>query len=156
MRYTRTDPIDLKTFLLVRLWNELSEVPKGRVPAALSRVTLGHWRAMIADPSGQLMRDGMRAVRFLAGGSPPALTEVELGSLNAWKVYLLLHILEHPKPRYQVAALKAALPHKYGYVDRRLIRRFCKRHGILRDERPGRRPGAQTLKLSRQPAVSAG
>lgn len=135
--------MDLKTFLLVRLWTRLIASGQGEAPAALSRATLAHWRTVVADPSGVMARDVLRAVRFFSDRAGRAIGETDFGYVNTWKIHVLLYILDFPKARYQVAELKAGLPPKYRGVDRKLIRRFCQLHGIRRDTAPGERPGSR-------------
>jgi hypothetical protein len=133
--------LDLKTFLLVRLWSRFVSSGRTHIPVALRRATLNHWKAMVADPEGKLCRDATRAVRFFGERSQRKIGETDYGYVNSWKIHVLLYILDVPKPCYQVADLQAGLPHRYRHFDRRLIRRFCQLHGIRRDTRPGRRPG---------------
>ena len=142
--------MDLKAFLLVRLWLRFIATGKTEIPVGLWRITLKHWSAMVADSKGRLMRDTMHAVRFFHERSKRAIGEADFGYNNSWKIYLLLHILDFPKPRYQVAELQAGLPPKYRHVKPRLIRRFCQRHDIRRDTNPGERPGSARHRLLRQ------
>jgi len=130
--------MDLKTFLLVRLWLRFIATGRAEFPVGLCRITTKHWSAMVADPTGRLMRDAMHAIRFFHERSNRSIGELDFGHNNSWKIHLLLHILEYPKPRYQVAELQAGLPAKYRHVTQRLIRRFCQRHDIRRDTNPGR------------------
>ncbi|HWA09456.1 MAG TPA: hypothetical protein VG838_08415 [Opitutaceae bacterium] len=147
--------MDLKTFLLVRLWLRFIATGKTEIPVGLWRITLKHWSAMVADPKGGLIRDTLHAVRFFHERSKRPIGETDFGHNNSWKIHLLLHILDCPKPRYQVAELQAGLPPKYRHVELRLIRSFCQRHGIRRDTNPGR-PASPKWALQRPPAWPAG
>jgi len=131
---------DLKTFLLVRLWIRCVAVRGRCFPANLCRITLEHWAAMMADGEGQFLRNALNAVRFFHARINRTIGEVDFGPHNSWKIHLLLHILDSPKPCYRVSELQAGLPAKYRHVAPRAIRRFCRHCGIRRDTRPGRRP----------------
>ena len=50
-------------------------------------------------------------------------------------------MLNHAKPNYRTSELTAYLATKKIRVSGKLIRRFCARHGIARDTRPGRPRG---------------
>lgn len=151
--------MDLRTFFLVRLWMRFLATGRQEIPVGLCSATLDHWRALITDSEGRLMQDAMRAVRFFNERSKRPIGETDFGYINTWKIHVLLYILDRPKTRYQVAELCAALPQKYRGLDRRQIRRFCQRHGIRRDTKPGERPGSRrhgALHLaSKMPATSA-
>jgi hypothetical protein len=97
---------------------------------------------MMADGEAQFLRSALNAVRFFHARITRNIGEVDFGPHNSWKIHLLLHILDSPKPRYRVSELQAGLPAKYRHVEQRAIRRFCQRCGICRDTRPGRRPMA--------------
>jgi hypothetical protein len=132
--------MDAMTFLLVRLWTRLAASGRTDVPAGFLDAITAHWTALASDPSGRLVHDFLRAVRFFGERSDQVIGEADFGHANSWKIHVLLYILDYPKPRYQVGELHANLPVKYRHVDRRAIRQFCKEHGIRRDQRPGERP----------------
>ena len=132
--------MDVMTFLLVRLWTRLAAAGRTDVPAAFIDAITGHWTALATDTSGRLTRDFLRAVRFFSERSGRTIGEADYGHANTWKIHVLVHILDHPRFRYQVGELHANLPVKYRHVDRRAIRQFCKEHGIRRDQKPGERP----------------
>ena len=133
--------MDVMTFLLVRLWTRLEASGRTDIPAGFLDAITTHWTAVASDPSERLARDFLSAIRFFCERSDRVINEADFGHANSWKIHVLLFILEHPKPRYQVGELHAKLPVKYRHVDRRSIRQFCKEHGIRRDQRPGERPG---------------
>jgi hypothetical protein len=132
--------MDVMTFLLVRLWTRLAASGHKDVPAGFLDAITAHWTALASDPSGRLVHDFLRAVRFFDERSDHVIGEADFGHTNSWKIHLLVYILDHPKPHYQVGELHAKLPPKYRRVDRRSIRQFCKEHGIRRDQKPGERP----------------
>jgi hypothetical protein len=132
--------MDVMTFLLVRLWTRLAASGRTGVPAGFLDAITAHWTALASDPSGRLVSDFQRAVRFFRERSDHVISEADFGYANSWKIHVLLYILDYPKPRYQVGELHANLPVKYRHVDRRSIRQFCRENGIRRDQRPGERP----------------
>jgi len=74
----------------------------------------------------------------LLGGLQPDRLRVAFGYADWWKLHALLFMLRYPRPAYRtrdVRAHLATLDLKISSLD---FRRFCKRHGILRDERAGR------------------
>jgi hypothetical protein len=134
------EQLDLKTFLLVRVWMRFIATGKTEYPVSLVRVTVKHWKSMIGEPSGHLLREASTAVSFFHARSKRTIGEADFGHNNSWKIHLLLHILDCPRANYRVVELQAGLPAKYQHVEQRLIRRFCQRHGIRRDTKPGRPP----------------
>jgi len=133
--------MDVMTFLLVRLWTRLAASGRADVPAGLLDAIASHWMAIASDPSGRLVYDLLRAVRFFGERTDRVIGEADFGHTNSWKIHVLLYLLDCRKPRYQVGELHDNLPVKYRHVDRRSIRQFCKEHDIRRDQRPGERPG---------------
>ena len=131
--------MDVMTFLLVRLWTRLAASGHKDIPVGFLDAITGHWTAVASDPSGRLVHDFLRAVRFFHERSGQVIGEADFGHANSWKIHVLLYILDYPKPRYQVGELHANLPVKYRHADRRSIRQFCKEHGIRRDQKPGER-----------------
>ena len=130
--------LDVTTFVLARLWRRfLRSDPKG-VPLTLQLASAKRWGELANDDSGQMVRDFSNVLRFFRERSGRTVGEVDFGHANSWKIFLLVHILDHPRPRYKVGELHRSLPAKYRHVDRREIRDFCRRHGIRRDQRPGR------------------
>jgi len=142
--------IDLKTFVLVRLWLRLNTSGKRKIPVRLWRITLTHWRVIVADPNGRRIREAMHAIRFFHKRPKHAIGDAEVGYGNTWKIQVLLYILALPKERYQVAELKASLLPGIRAIDRRLIRRFCQRNGIRRDVSAGERAGSRKHAFKRR------
>jgi len=139
--------LDVTTLLLVRFWTRFSGQPLHSVPIALWRSTLTHWSAIVADPEGRQAQGLMRAIRLIHGTWKHAAGEPDFGYSNSWKIHILLHILDHPRPAYRLRDLRISLPQKYRNVDRNELLRFCQKTGIRRDARPGR-PRANRALLS--------
>ena len=111
---------------------------------AIWRATLDHWAAIVESREGQPARELMHAVAFFHGRKS-GLKGPGTASVDSWKVHVLFYILDHPRPSYRVSDLFKHLSGKFrrlrangnAYVSFREIRRFCERHGINRDRRPG-------------------
>ena len=148
--------LDVTTFVLARLWRRfLRSDPKG-VPLTLQLASAKRWGELANDDSGQMVRDFSNVLRFFRERSSRTVGEGDFGHANSWRIHVLVHILDHPRPCYKVGELHRSLPAKYRHVDRREVRDFCRRHGIRRDQRPGRPLGAfpklrKSHRLQRQP-----
>lgn len=131
--------IDVRAFVLVRLWRKLADGDR-LPPPALWRVTLEYWRDIATARDAGPARQVAQAVKFFAEAEDGGPVD------DNWKLHLLLHILDHPQPSYRTRDLIAALPAKYRrlrangnpFVDPREVRKFCHAHGIARDVRAGR------------------
>lgn len=133
---------DVSTFALVRFWRRFAAAKVDDVPLALQLATATHFGRLANDDSGRLARELQEVLRFFRHRSNQALGAADFGHADSWKIQLLLHLLDHPRPAYKVSALRSALSPTHVGVASREIRRFCQRHGIRRDERPGRPPEA--------------
>jgi hypothetical protein len=122
------------TFQLALAWRRTT----GTQPASPSLVRAS--AAFLAEALGRdkrgLLRQLVRIERFFRARQK--LGRAAYGYLNRWKVQVLLYVLNHPKPCYRTGELSAFLATRKIRVSGKLIRRFCTRHGIARDTRPGR------------------
>jgi hypothetical protein len=122
------------TFQLVLAWRCTNRTK----PASPSLVRAS--AAFLAEALGRdnrgLLRQLVRIERFFRDRGK--LGRVAYGHLHRWKVHVLLYVLNHPKPCYRTRDLTAYLATKRIRVSGKLIRRFCTRHGIARETRPGR------------------
>ena len=143
---------DLSTFALVRFWRRFAAAKADDVPLALQLATATHFGRLANDDTGRLARELQKVLRFFRHRSNQAVGAADFGHADSWKIHLLLHILDHPRPAYKVSTLCCALPPTHDGVERREIRRFCQRHGIRRDERPGRPSGLASKRPSATPA----
>jgi len=130
--------LDVSTFALVRLWRRFVASDRIEVPLALQFATARHFGRLANDDSGRLARELQQVLRFFRQRTSRPLGATDFGHADSWKIHLLLHVLDHPRPAYKVSELRESLPERYRRVDRHEIRLFCQQHGLRRDERPGR------------------
>ena len=148
--------LDVTPFVLARLWRRFLRSDRKEVPLALQLASGKQWGAIANDDSGRMLRDLSDVLQFFCERSGRTVGEDDFGHANSWKIHVLVHILDHPRPCYKADDLHRSLPTKYRHVDRRELRRFCRRHGIRRDQRPGRPLGPfpkprKSRRLQRQP-----
>ena len=122
------------TFQLVLAWRRTA----GTQPAspALIRASAAFLEESLGRDNRGLLRQLVRIERFFRDRQK--LGRAAYGHLHRWKVHVLLYVLNHPKRSYRTGELTAHLATKKIRVSGKLIRRFCARHGIARDTRPGR------------------
>jgi hypothetical protein len=77
------------------------------------------------------------AVELLAGLDPRRL-RAAFGYADWWKLHALVYMLRHPREAYRTREVRAHLDTLSLRISSLDFRRFCKRHGIRRDERAGR------------------
>lgn len=125
------------TFQLVQAWRRTA----GTQPAspALMRASAAFLAFAVGRDHRGLLRQLIRVERFFRDRQQ--LGRAAYGHLHRWKVHVLLYVLNHPKPSYRTSELVACLATRKIRVSGKLIRRFCARHGIARDTRPGRPRG---------------
>ncbi|OAM89037.1 hypothetical protein OH491_12295 [Termitidicoccus mucosus] len=130
--------VALASFLLARAW---WQSPAGAPPNA-SLLLLGglFLQAVFAGdaPSGPLIRHLTKAMEFFHGRPRGSITRSHYGHASWWKLSVLHYMLNHPRPRYRTRDFIKHLDAQKITVDAKDLRRFCKRHGIVRDTRPGR------------------
>ena len=139
--------LDVSTFALVRLWRRFVASGRTEAPLALQLATAHHFGKLANDDSGRLTRELQEVLRFFRQRTGRPLGPTDFGHADSWKIHLLLHVLDHPRPAYRVGELRDSLPERYRQVDRHEIRVFCQRHGLRRDERPGR-PSSRKVRSS--------
>jgi len=122
------------TFQLVLAWRHTA----GTQPAspALIRASAAFLAEALGRDNRGLLRQLVRIERFFRARKK--LGRAAYGHLHRWKVHVLLYMLNHPKRSYRTGELTAHLLAKKIGISGKLIRRFCARHGIARDTRPGR------------------
>ena len=129
---------DVTTFVLARLWRRFLRSDRKDAPLALQLASAKYLGALANDDSGRMARDLSVVLRFFRERSGRTLGEGDFGHASSWKIHVLVHILDHPRPCYKVGELHRSLPPKYRRVDRGEVRNLCRRHGIRRDQRAGR------------------
>ena len=127
--------IGLNVFLLARDWRKAGEAAK----ASPRLLQAGADLLDTAIRSGEVrqLTDLGHAVELLAGLDPCRLRKA-FGYADWWKLHALVYMLRHPREAYRTREVRAhlvALGLRISSLD---FRRFCKRHGIRRDERAGR------------------
>lgn len=127
--------IALNLFLLARDWRLAGEAAKAspKLLRGLADVMDAATRAGDGRPLMQLAS----AVELLSGLQPGRL-KVSFGYADWWKLHALLFMLRHPRPAYRTREIRAHLARLGMQISSLDFRRFCKRHGIARDERAGR------------------
>lgn len=122
------------TFQLMLAWRRTNGTQPAN--AALVRASAAFLAEALGRENRGLLRQLVRIERFFRDCQK--LGRAAYGYLNRWKVHVLLYLLNHPKPRYRTSELIAHLATRKVRISGKLIRRFCARHGIARDTRPGR------------------
>jgi hypothetical protein len=147
--------LDVMAFVLIRLWRRFLGTGGRDVPVTLQAATAKYWTALASDNTGRMARDLSDVLQFFRERSGRAISEADFGHACSWKIHLLVHILDHPRPRYRLGELHESLPAKYRHVDRRELRDCCVYHGIRRDQKAGRPPGAPSKprNLGRMPGL---
>jgi hypothetical protein len=74
----------------------------------------------------------------LLSGLEPGRLRVAFGYADWWKLHALVYMLRHRRPAYRTRDVRTHLANLGLQISSLDFRRFCKRHGIRRDERPGR------------------
>ena len=130
--------IALAPFLLAHAWRQ---APSDTPPrAALLLMSGRYFQSAFSDNNTQqnLVRHLTKAEEFFDGQPRGTITRAHFGYANWWKLTVLHYMLNHPKPCYCTRDFSRHLRAQKITVDTKDIRRFCKKHGIARDTRPGR------------------
>ena len=144
--------VGLPIFLLARDWRKAGGT--ARVSPKLIRNGVQLLDTAIRTSDTQPLRQLASAVELLAGRKEGQL-RVAFGYADWWKLHTLVYMLRHPCEAYrtrEVRAHLATLDLKISSLD---FRRFCKRHGIRRDERAGR-PRTKLLRTRKADGTGAG
>ena len=127
--------LGLNVFLLARDWRKAG----GAAKASPRLLQAG------ADLLDKAIRSGDKrlfvelgnAVELLAGLDPRRL-RTAFGYADWWKLHALVFMLRHPRGAYRTREVRVHLETLGLRISSLDFRRFCKRHGIRRDERAGR------------------
>lgn len=130
--------IELASFLLTHAWRQAS--PNTLPRAALLLLSGGYFQTAFDESGSQLplLRHLAKAAEFFEGQPRGSITRAHYGYANWWKLSVLHYMLNHPKPRYCTRNFTRHLAAQKITVDTKDIRRFCKKHRIVQDTRPGR------------------
>ena len=116
------------------------------------------WRkaGSAAEASPKLLRRGARFLTAVSGSAGKKLlhqyscaldmvANLEAGKLRTsfsqgdwWKLHALVYMIRHPRKGYRTREVREHLAKRGLKASSLAFRRFCKRHGIARDERAGR------------------
>ena len=127
--------LGLNVFLLVRDWRKAGEAAKASPKLLQAGADL--LDTAIRSGDKRLFVELGNAVELLAGLDPRRL-RTAFGYADWWKLHALVYMLRHPREAYRTRELRAHLETLGLRISSLDFRRFCKRHGIRRDERAGR------------------
>ena len=136
IRRHQAGPLALAPFLLIAAWRKAATDKTAR-PAALLATEL-FINASLAENAPPHLHQLAHAATFFQGAAPRAIGKTHYGHAKWWQLNILLYMLAHPKPAYQMRELARHLESQKIRVDTADIRRFCRKHNIIRDLRPGR------------------
>ena len=125
----------LDVFLLVRDWRKAGDSAKAS--PKLLRASADLLDAAIRSGDTRLFTELGRAVALLASLEQGKL-RTAFGYADWWKLHALVYMMRHPSEAYRTRDLRAHLGQLGLQISSLDFRRFCKRHGIRRDERAGR------------------
>ena len=127
--------LGLNVFLLARDWRKAGEAAK--VSPRLLQAGADILDKAIRAGDKRLFVELGNAVELLAGLDPRRL-RTAFGYADWWKLHALVYMLRHSREAYRTREVRAHLETLGLRISSLDFRRFCKRHGIRRDERAGR------------------
>ncbi len=127
--------LDLGSFMLAQDWNEAKRT--GRTTPELMRASVAFLGAAARDDK-RLLNHFHRALAVVERSGSPRERRAMVGYSEWWKLQALRYMLRHPRPAYRTRDVRAYLATLGLEVSSLDFRRFCNRHGIRRDTRPGR------------------
>lgn len=127
--------LGLNVFLLARDWRKAGEAAKASPRLLQAGADL--LDKAIRSGDKRLFVELGNAVELLAGLDPRRL-RTAFGYADWWKLHALVFMLRHPRGAYRTREVRAHLETLGLRISSLDFRRFCKRHGIRRDERAGR------------------
>ncbi|AWI09643.1 hypothetical protein M2447_002195 [Ereboglobus sp. PH5-10] len=130
--------IELSAFLLAHAWRRA--LPDLSNRAALLLISGRFFQAAFSGHCAnlELVQNLVKAAEFFRGQPRGSITRAHFGYTNWWKLSVLHYMLNNPKPRYCIRDFRRHLRTQKIIVETKDVRRFCKKHGILRNSRPGR------------------
>jgi hypothetical protein len=136
IRRHQAGTLALAPFLLIHAWRRAFD-DKTATPAAML-ATEAFFREVITQGKTALFRQLSRAWEFFQGNAPGIIGRTHFGHAAWWQLNVLAYMLTHPKPAYRTREFSKHLKGLKIPVDTADLRRFCRRHRIARDTRPGR------------------
>ena len=144
--------VGLPVFLLARDWRKAGGTAKASPKLIRDCVQL--LDTAISTGDIQPLRQLASAVELLAGRKKGQL-RTAFGYADWWKLHTLVYMLRHPRETYRTREVRAHLETLNLRISSLDFRRFCKRHGIRRDERAGR-PRTRPLRTRKAVGPGAG
>ena len=127
--------ISLDVFLLARDWRKAGEVAEAS-PKMLRRGAR-FLTAVSCSADKKLLHQYGCALDVLTGLEAGKL-RTSFGYADWWKLHALVYMMKHPRKAYRTREVRAHLAKRGLEISSLDFRRFCKRHGLARDERAGR------------------
>lgn len=136
VRHYQSGKLDLGTFLLVNEWRrDNGSAP----PSPRLMVAAADWFGeVVRSGEPRLLRHVGKTLRFLVSLEKTPKRRGLFGHTDWWKLNVLFYMLRHPQESYRTREFRTYLADLGIEVGTKDIRRFCTRHGIRRDVRPGR------------------
>ena len=129
---------ELGVSMLARHWRKTGA--RARFAPELLRAGAELLDAVIRGGETHLLANLSRSVGLLVRSKKTNLRAM-LGHADWWKLQSTLYMLRNPRPAYRTREVRAHLVGLNIVISSLDFRRFCKRHGIVRDERAGRPRG---------------
>ena len=144
--------VGLPIFLLARDWRKAGGTAKASPKLIRDGVQLLDTAIRTGDT--QPLRQLASSIESLAGLKKGQL-RTAFGYADWWKLHTLVYMLRHPREAYRTREVRAHLETLDLKISSLDFRRFCKRHGIRRDERAGR-PRTRPLRTRKAVGPGAG
>ena len=125
----------MDVFLLVRDWRKAGESAKAS--PRLLRASADLLDAAIRSGDTRLFTELGRAIALLSS-LEKGNRRTAFSYTDWWKLHVLVYMMRHPRETYRTREVRAHLETLRLQISSQDFRRFCKRHGIRRDERAGR------------------
>lgn len=125
--------LDLGAFVSVRPWRE-----SGRASPLLLWAGFAFLESVLPSWCRRLLRHLDHALAFVKRYESKAQRRATLEHADWWKLKALLYLRRHPRESHRTRDMRAHLASLGLRISSLDFRRFCKRHGIRRDERAGR------------------
>jgi len=135
VRHYEARTIRLDVFLLARDWRKAGEAAK--VTPQLLRAGADFLDSAIRPGDARSIAQLGNAVGLLASLEKGRL-RTAFGYADWWKLHALVYMMRHRREAYRTRDVRAHLASLGLQISSLDFRRFCKRHGIRRDERAGR------------------
>ncbi|AWI08313.1 hypothetical protein [Ereboglobus luteus] len=129
---------NLLPFLLIHAWRQVPNTARPNAALLLMGGMVLQEMFSGKPSSLQLIRHFTKAVEFFHDQPRGAISRMHFGYVNWWKLSVLHYMLNNPKPRYRTRDFTRHLASMKINIDPKDLRRFCQKHGIVRDTRPGR------------------